>query len=446
LTAIQQGMVDDPTGLNESPSRATEAYWHCRVPAHWEVPSNFSLFQERIDRGGDESEMLTVTIDRGILRQSDFLEGSSKKDSSNEDKSNYKRVKVGDLAYNKMRMWQGAVGFSAYEGIVSPAYIVLEPRREINSRYYHYLFRTPLYTHLSAQHSHGICDDQNSLRFEDFKRIFSPFPPRPEQDAIVAYLDGKLKVIDQYLRVKEREIALLEERKRALIHRAVTRGLDDNPKLKPSGIPWLPEIPMEWEAVKLSYLARVTNGSTPSRSRPDYWSDGSVPWLSSGKVNDWIVESESELITQKALLECPVELIPKGSLLIGLIGQGKTRGMSAYLEIDACINQNVAAIIPKSKIDSFFLLYCLTAAYTEIRELGRGGNHEAMNCEIVSSFRIQTPPLERQKRIVSFLKSETNQIATTITRARRQIERMQEYRTALISEAVTGKLDVTTAG
>lgn len=112
--------------------------WPGDIPEHWEVVQNRSVFSQRIERNIVDEQLLAVTITRGILRQSEFLSGSTKKDSSNEDKSDYKLVVPGDLAYNKMRMWQGVLGASRYRGLVSPAYIVLKLQDEINSWYYHW--------------------------------------------------------------------------------------------------------------------------------------------------------------------------------------------------------------------------------------------------------------------------------------------------------------------
>ena len=160
--------------------------WLERIPAGWEALPNIALFDERIERGFNTEELLSVTQDRGIIKQSE----SDEKDSSNEDKSAYKKVRAGDIAYNKMRMWQGAVGHSPFEGIVSPAYIVLKPKRKINPRFYHYLFRTPAYMRESYRNSYGICDDQLSLRFFNFKRMQSIIPPIEEQVAIVKFLEA----------------------------------------------------------------------------------------------------------------------------------------------------------------------------------------------------------------------------------------------------------------
>ncbi len=157
----------------------TGDYWLAGIPTGWRLLPNRAVLAERIERSTHDEQMLSVTIDGGIMPQAELLEGASYKDSSNEDRSNYKLVHPGDLAYNKMRMWQGAVGMSSYRGIVSPAYIVLKPRADINPRYYHYLFRTPGYTTESYRNSYGICDDMLSLRYEDFKTMLSPVPPAP---------------------------------------------------------------------------------------------------------------------------------------------------------------------------------------------------------------------------------------------------------------------------
>ena len=195
--------------------------WIEKIPEHWDVLPNFALFAERIERGFTGLEMLSVTIDQGVIKQSALLRKSSKKDSSKDDKSQYKRVAAGDIAYNKMRMWQGAVGYSEFQGIVSPAYIVLRPRQNVCTRYYHYLFRMPAYNDYSRTCSYGICDDQLSLRFEDFKRMYSPVPPMAEQEAIVDLLDRRLHRLDALTELYSRLVGVsvsVSERKGSLIH------------------------------------------------------------------------------------------------------------------------------------------------------------------------------------------------------------------------------------
>jgi type I restriction enzyme S subunit len=178
--------------------KKTNVAWVEEIPSHWVFLPNIAIFDERIEKRFPKLELLSVTIGRGIIRQS---ENQTKKDISNDDKSNYKRVCIGDLAYNRMRMWQGAVGYSKYEGIVSPAYIVLNPKVEMSCKYFHYLFRTPSYISESYRNGYGICDDQHSLRYTNFKRMFSIFPPVEEQIIIVKYLDYKINSINKLLKL-----------------------------------------------------------------------------------------------------------------------------------------------------------------------------------------------------------------------------------------------------
>jgi type I restriction enzyme S subunit len=280
---------------------------------------------------------------------------------------------------------------------------------------------------------------------EDAYQHIGPVPPLDEQLAIVRFLDHADRLIRRYVGARRRLIRLLEEQKQAIVHRAVSRGLDPNVRLKPSGIEWLGEMPAHWEVRKLGRVARVFNGTTPSRGQARYWEGGTIPWLSSGKVNDGIVESASELITAEAVRESSLSMVPRGAVILGLIGQGRTRGMCAQLNIDACINQNLAAIVPGESVDGRFLYYMLTGFYRPIREAGRGGNQAALNCEIVSMLRVPLPPLEQQEAIAEHLERELATTNRALAGIKREIALLQEYRTRLIADVVTGKLDVRAA-
>jgi type I restriction enzyme S subunit len=211
---------------------------------------------------------------------------------------------------------------------------------------------------------------------------------------------------------------------------------------KDSGVPWLGDVPEHWEVRKLGQVSKVFNGATPSRMQPAYWIGGTIPWLSSGKVNDFIVKSPSELVTDRAFRDCSISLVPKGSVIMGLIGQGKTRGMSALLAIDACINQNLAAIVPRSGLDGRYLHYLLTAYYKPIREIGRGGNQEALNCDIVARLRLPLPPLDEQVTLANHIETAVASLVRIRERIEQEVHLLREYRTRLIADVVTGKLDV----
>ena len=185
--------------------KPSEAEWVDVIPSHWSVVKNRELFDERIERGGLAEELLSVTQDRGIIKQSE----DGKKDSSNEDKSKYKRVLIGDIVYNKMRMWQGAVGYSLFNGIVSPAYVVLKPRKKIYTKFFYYLFKTPHFIEQSKKFSYGLCDDMNSLRFEDFRNMTSICPNYDEQVEIADTLEGRFKKLDDLFLKKAKLIETL---------------------------------------------------------------------------------------------------------------------------------------------------------------------------------------------------------------------------------------------
>ncbi len=420
----------------------SDVQWLGDVPAHWEIKPARALFAEVMDQNHPDEPLLSVTIGKGVVRQSDLLASSSKKDSSNQDKTKYKLVLPGDITYNKMRAWQGAVGCSAHRGIVSPAYIVQRPRAGVSARFMHYLLRTPDFAKEAERWSYGITSDQWSLRPEHFKMIYCCLPPPSEQEAIVRFLDHAARRVGKAIQAKQKLIKLLEEERQAIIHRVITHGLNSDVRLKSSGVEWLGEIPDHWEVQRLGRIARVFNGSTPSRMEPAYWRGGTIPWISSGKVNDVVIEKPSDLVTERALQECSISLVPKGAVVIGLVGQGKTRGKSAMLGIDACINQNMAAIIPRRPLTSSYLNLFFMAFYNTLREFGRGGNQEALNCEIVANWRVAIPPFHEQSVICGAIRNDVVSDQAAQSRAHQEIVFLREYHTRLIADVVTGKLDV----
>jgi type I restriction enzyme S subunit len=268
-------------------------------------------------------------------------------------------------------------------------------------------------------------------------------PTFNEQTQIARFLDHETARIDALIEEQQRLIELLKEKRQAVISHAVTKGLDPTAPMKDSGVGWLGEVPARWSLPKLGHLARVMNGSTPSRDNLDYWSDGDIPWVASGSLNDYRIDLASEFITSKALKECSVEIIPSGSVLVGLVGQGKTRGLAALLNIEATINQNVCAVVPdKKKLLSGFLHLYLHCIYEPLRDFGRGANQAALNCELVSALRIPLPTLGEQHQIVQYVEGKLSKFDDLEDYAQRSIVFMQERRAALISAAVTGKIDV----
>lgn len=260
-------------------------------------------------------------------------------------------------------------------------------------------------------------------------------PPLPEQKKIAAILSS----VDEAIRATQAVIDQTRRVKEGLLQELLTRGIgpDGKPhtRFKQTEIGAVPE---GWEVHALGVIAEVSNGSTPSRVRADYWEHGTVPWVASGKVNDFIVSAASEYITEKALAECPLRLLPAGTVIVGMIGQGRTRGMSARLAIDAAINQNVAGVLPGERLTSDFLHAVLTRDYEVLRASGRGSNQDALNCGILKSYKIPVPPRHEQVRINSVVAAVDRKLVCSED----SVCRLSTLKSSLLTALLTGQVRV----
>ena len=421
--------------------------WLGDVPAHWSVAPTRAVFTEINDQDHPDEQMLSVTIAEGVIRQQELLVDTSKKDSSRLDKSAYKLVRAGDVAYNKMRAWQGAIGVSTHQGIVSPAYVVQRPRDGANPLYFHRLLRTPAFATEAERWSYGIVSDMWSLRPEHFKMIHCCLPPLYEQRAIVRYLNHVDDRIRRYVAAKEKLIALLEEERQAVIHRAVTRGLDPNVPLKPSGVDWLGDIPAHWRIVRLKFLSlRIRNGVTPPTVEPRYYEGGKTPWYGPSSCSDQDeVKAPVRYLTADAFIEGNARLIQGPALLIVVIGA--TAGRMALLSDEGSTNQQITSFeLNITLVNALFALRQVRNAESWLRATASTATIPILDADVVSSLSLAFPPLPEQAAIVEYLDNATTAIDATNTRARRQIQLLREYRTRLIADVVTGKLDVREAG
>lgn len=235
-----------------------------QIPKHWKVLRNGQIFAQRNQTGFPDLPILEVSLKTGV-RVRDFENLKRKQVLNNREK--YKRVGKGDIAYNMMRMWQGAVGVAPVDGLVSPAYVVATPLLGVDSRYYSYLFRTHTYMNEINKYSHGIVADRNRLYWDEFKQIPSLFPPSNEQKKIADFLDNHGRRTSLLLRKKRRQVELLKELKQTIINSAVTRGINSEVQLKSSGIELLGDIPSHWEIRPLKYYVK-SNIETISDNYP----------------------------------------------------------------------------------------------------------------------------------------------------------------------------------
>lgn len=393
-----------------------------QLPEGWKLLPNIAIFQERIERGFIDEELLSVTIKRGIIRQSDI---EIKKDGSNEDKTKYKLIIPDDIAYNKMRMWQGAVGNSAYRGICSPAYVVLKPKAEINPKYFHYMFRANFYTNYSRRFSYGIVDDQLSLRYVDFKRMYSIVPPLSNQNAIVAYLDRKTQQIQEFIQKKERLIELLEEEKGVFINEVIKSH--NNTK------------------IRLKYLCNgITDGSHFS---PQTISDGK----SYVTVTDIGKENNIDLVNCKKISEDDFMKLERtgcrpniGEILLtkdGTIGRAYTvRDTNDFVALSS-----LAIITPSKKILSELLRYILISPLSVDQMFSKiqGSALTRLTIGLIKNLVVNYPESkEDQFKIINEIDIKHKWLNSIISKSQIEIEKAQEYQESLITQVVTGQLTV----
>jgi type I restriction enzyme, S subunit len=412
--------------------------WLGKVPRHWSLLPNRAIFAEVKDRDHPDEEMLSVTITKGIVKQKALLEDGSKKDSSNLDKSAYKLVQPRDIAYNKMRAWQGAIGASALRGIISPAYVVMRLRNDDDlPSYFHYLYRTPQFAKEAERWSYGITSDMWSLRPEHFKMIYTPEPPPDEQTAIVRFLDWANGRLERAIRAKRKVIALLTEQKQAIIHRAVTRSLEPSVPLKPSGIPWLGDIPQHWEVRRAKYLFREVD----ERS-----SDGSEELLSVSHLTGVTPRSQKNITMFKAASYAGHKLCRPGDLVVNTMWAWMgALGVSTYSGIISPAYAVYRPRQPKGIVGIYMDGLLRSRPYVSniiCHSTGLRASRLRLYPEEFFRLPIIQPPPEEQERIVERIHGETAELDAAISRLEREIELLREYRTRLVADVVTGKLDV----
>ena len=425
--------------------RRTGLPWLGNVPAHWDVRRNGRLFGARRETGFPDLPILEVSIRNGV-RIRNFDSGGRKQEMA--DRSKYQRAVRGDIAYNMMRMWQGAVGIAPADGLVSPAYVVARPFEETDAAYYAYLFRTAAYMREIDVFSRGIVPDRNRLYWESFKQMPSIYPPLDEQRLIVRFLDWHGAQTAKLIRAKKKIIALLTEQKQVIIHRAVTRGLDPNAKLKPSGVPWLGDVPEGWDVKRLKNICRVNPSKTAIKSRA---ADELATFLpmervsSDGKIDGSIQAPISELANGFTYFERDDVILAK---ITPCFENGKGAVLDGLLTEVGFGSTEFIVLRASRAIDPRFL-YLLTFE-AQFRRLGvesmtGSAGQQRISQEFVANYFVGIPERAEQIRIIEALKVWTYEFDAAIDAAHREIALIQEFRTRLIADVVTGKFDVSAA-
>ncbi len=408
--------------------------WLGEIPRHWELIKSKYLWKESfsISEKGNEA-LLSVSQYDGIT--------PAKGNTRSETLDGYKIVEKDDLVINIMLAWMGGLGISSYNGIVSPAYCVYKLEQKYNPRFFHYLYKTPLYLSEFARHSTGVIPSRWRLYTDDFGRVLSLIPPIEEQDAIVAYLDKVTGKIDAAIAQQQKMIELLNERKQIINNNAVTKGLDPTAKMKPSGIPWLGNIPAHWRIVPIKRYATIKTGRTPSTTNNGYYEDGTFNWYTPGDIKTSKLWESGRKVTQRAIRDDACPLFPPYTVY--LVGIGGTIGKVAYSEIEASCNQQINALIPNNK--NLHYKYFTLFIQTSIIQVFHNANLSTLpiiNQERTGSLLMSLPSFTEQKSIVKYIEEKIHPIDSYIQHVKEIIELLQERKLIIINNVVTGKVKV----
>lgn len=413
-------------GLRPYPEMQSTGHpWLPSIPAHWEVRRNGRLFSERRETGYPDLPILEVSLRSGV-RIRDMESGKRKQQIT--DRSVYQRAVKGDIAYNMMRMWQGAVGIAPADGLVSPAYVVATAHEGVDAAYYAYLFRTDDYMKEIDSYSRGIVPDRNRLYWQAFKQMPSAYPPLEEQQLIVRFLDWHGAMTGKLIRAKRRLIALLNEQKQSIIHRAVTRGLDPTVKLKPSGVDWLGDVPEHWGVGHLRYLTECLDGQrVPLNATQRGAKQGAYPYWGANKVidhlDDWLFDE-------------PLVLLGEDGAPFFVPG----RDVAFAVDGRIWVNNHAHVLRCGERLIPSFLAAALNCVdYVHFID---GSTRDKLTQGAMGSIHIQVPPLDEQHAIVKHLDDATAEITAIVRKAETELELIQEFRTRLIADVVTGQLDV----
>lgn len=410
--------------------------WIGEIPEHWEV--NRIKYYLDYQKGKNPKE---INFDKGstseIYLAMDFLREEPRQILYVDDTDGYVKVDESEI----LLLWDGSNAgefILSKRGILSStmAVIYLNNIKKRYSWYYLKNFEPRLKENtigMGIPHVNG----------EELKNGYITIPPISEQTSIASFLDRKTSEIDDIIADKKRLLELYEEEKTAIINQAVTKGLDPNAPMKDSGIEWLGEIPEHWEVKKVKWVHQTTSGGTPKTSDPENY-DGHIPWLRTLDLNNDNVYDFEIQITEKALSESSAKVVPANSVLVAMYGGAGTIGKSGLLKFNAAINQAICAILPNGITIPEYLHY-FVIFFRPYWMVGAEGTRRDPNIsqDDIKNKKFIFPPIQEQQSIVHHIESECSKIDFKKARTEELIELLTEYRTALISEAVTGKIKVT---
>lgn len=418
--------------------------WIGQIPEHWEIEKAKWIFL-KADRPTRPNDGIVTCFRDGEVtlrsnRRTDGFTNALKEHG-------YQGIRKDDLVIHAMDAFAGAIGVSDSEGKSTPVYSACIPRikNRINVYYYAYYLRNLALAGFIESLAKGIRERSTDFRFADFAELLLPFPKLEDQERIVAFLNQKTSEIDQAIAIKEQQIALLNERKQIVIQKAVTQGLEPNVPMKNSGVEWIGQIPEHWELKKIKHVtSKIGSGVTPSGGGATYLDEG-IPLLRSQNIHfDRIDLNDVARISEKVHHSMSNSKVRKNDVLLNITGGSIGRCYFVETSEEMNVNQHVCILRPKKNITSIFLNAVLASevGQGQIWYFQQGGGREGLNFQALKNFDIALPPIEEQILISKKVEEIYQQFGNMNAHIQMQIEKLKEYKTTLINDAVTGKIKV----
>ena len=417
--------------------------WLGEIPSHWEVVQSRRLFEQRKERARESDEQLTASQKYGIISQKKFMELESQRVVQVLTGSELlKHIEPNDFVIS-MRSFQGGLEWCKQSGCVSSAYIGLIPIKHVIPEFYNYLFKCGPYIQ-ALQSTSNLVRDGQALRFENFSQVWLPIIPDEEQQKIANFLDHETAKIDTLIEKQQQLIKLLKEKRQAVISHAVTKGLNPNAPMKNSGVEWLGDVPVHWVRIKLKHITKEIIDA--EHKTAEYFDDGEYLVCRTTNVRDGQLRLEGGKYTN---LDTYTEWTRRGMPEVGdiLFTREAPAGEACVYsgETPLCLGQRMVLFKLKTeRVEPNFVLHSIYSGLSDdfIKQLSQGSTVAHFNMADIQNIPLFEPPMEEQKQINEYLVRVLSKYDGVIKSASDAINLMQERRTALISAAVTGKIDV----
>ena len=420
--------------------------WLGEIPSHWDVKQLKFAVTCNDESLGENTELdyeilyvdiSSVSLTDGIKHKEELL-------FENAPSRARRVVKSGDVLVSTVRTYLKAITYveSAEENLIaSTGFAVLRPSEKFDSKFIGYWIQSEGMVGNIVANSVGV--SYPAINSTDLVRLPIVELPLSEQKIIADFLDKRLTQVDVLIAKQETLLEKLAEQRVALISHAVTKGLNPDVEMKESGISWFKQIPKSWDIKQLKFvITKIQTGSTPPSAVPEYYSSDDIVWYGPADFTDenYILNESVKKISALALEDKVVKPMPKGSIM--MIGIGATLGKVAITNVDCTTNQQINSLIPIEDVNAKYLMYQLNSLRDIVKLLSSASTLGIINQEKTKCLKIIVPSLNDQNEIVEFLDKELNEISAVKKSVEQTINKLKEYRSTLITQVVTGKIDV----